>query len=127
MTAPALFPVDAQNLPTLVDRAAALASARTAAEVLEVHANHRLAEDHDAARARGDAVGMRGCKRKSVGDANASGPATAAEFSPTRYELHEAPLVRDHEAVRRAHCGPFPPAPSAGRRTRHPATEEVSR
>jgi hypothetical protein len=36
-------------------------------------------------------------------------------------------LDRLYEAVRRAHCGPFPPAPSAGRRTRHPTTEEVSR
>jgi hypothetical protein len=143
MTVPALFPVDAQNLPTLVDRAAAaLASARTAAEVLEARdlatiaydlakrtarlhaarqahddliaaahrtqataleiearAKHRLADEYDAAQARGEAVGVRGGKRKSVGDANASGPATAAELGLARYELHEARLVRDAEAA----------------------------
>jgi len=79
-----------------------VAAHRTQATALAIkaRAKHRLAEDYDAAQARGEAVGVRGGKRKSIGDANASGPATAAEFGLTRYELLEARLVRDAEALR---------------------------
>lgn len=143
MTAPALLPADEQNLPTLVDRAAAaLASARTAAEVLEARdlatiaydlakrtarlqaarqahddliaaahrtqataleiearAKHRLADEYDAAQARGEAVGARGGQGRSVPDGNGSPPATAAELGLSRKDIYEARLVRDAEAA----------------------------
>ena len=144
MTAPALQSVATQNLPTLVDRAAAaLTDARTAAEVLEARdlaaiaydlakrsarlqaarqahddliaaahraqanaleiearAKHRLADEYDAAQARGE-VATRQHNPGSVGHVSDENmpPATADNLGLSRKDVYEARLVRDAEAA----------------------------
>ncbi|WP_430463576.1 hypothetical protein [Tabrizicola sp.] len=136
MTALAPITTAAANLPGLIDRAATmLASAKTAAEVLEAReaaglaydvakraarlksakaahddliaaahraqadaleieaaAKRRLADEYDAAQARGEVMGR---ARSCVGDDNA--PATAADLGLRRDQIHDARLLRDAE------------------------------
>jgi hypothetical protein len=136
MTALAPISPTSSDLPSLIDRAASmLASAKTAAEVLEARefaglaydtakrasrlhraksahddliaaahraqadaleieaaAKRRLADEYDAAQARGEVMGR---ARSCVGDDNA--PATAADLGLRRDQIHDARLLRDAE------------------------------
>jgi hypothetical protein len=140
----ALVPINQtiDGLPGLVDRAAAmLASARTAAEVLEARefaglaydaakrasrlqraksahddliaaahraqadaleieaaAKRRLADEYDAAQARGEAATGNRTKDFGVADLNAK-PATASDLGLRRDQIHDARLIRDAEAA----------------------------
>lgn len=140
MTALAPITTAAANLPGLIDRAATmLASAKTAAEVLEAReaaglaydvakraarlksakaahddlvaaahraqadaleieaaAKRRLADEYDAAQARGE-VASDG-RPKTVLDGNGI-PATAADLGLRRDQIHDARLLRDAEAA----------------------------
>ena len=139
MTAIAPISPDAQDLPSLIDRAAStLAGAKTAAEVLEARdmaglaydvakraarlqraksahddlvaaahraqahaleiearAKRRLADEYDAAQARGE-VKRNGGNRSSVEDRNT---ASAADLGLRRDQIHEARQIRDAEAA----------------------------
>ena len=144
MTALAPIPMAAANLPGLIDRAATmLASAKTAAEVLEAReaaglaydvakraarlksakaahddlvaaahraqadaleieaaAKRRLADEYDAAQARGEVAssGQRG-PSKAVDDPNGFSPAKAADLGLRRDQIHDARLIRDAEVA----------------------------
>ena len=131
----------AQDLPSLIERAARmLAGAKTAAEVLEAReaaglaydvakrtarlrsakvahddlvaaahraqadaleieaaAKRRLADEYDAAQARGEVVGAHDGARKRVEDANAI--ATTSDLGLRRDQIHEARQLRDAEAA----------------------------
>jgi len=139
MTALTPIPLAGDNLPGLIDRAATmLASAKTAAEVLEAReaaglaydvakraarlksakaahddlvaaahraqadaleieaaAKRRLADEYDAAQARGD-VKRNGGDRSTVEDRNT---ASAADLGLRRDQIHDARLIRDAEVV----------------------------
>lgn len=144
MTALATLVEHIDDLPSLVDRAAAcLAGARTAAQVLEARevagmvvdlarraarleraksahddliaaahraqadaleiealAKRRLADEYDAAQARGEvasATGNRG-NQWTVPDGNGA-PASAASLGLSRKEIHDARLIRDAEVA----------------------------
>lgn len=144
MTALAPIPLASENLPGLIDRAATmLASAKTAAEVLEAReaaglaydvakraarlksakaahddlvaaahraqadaleieaaAKRRLADEYDAAQARGEVAsnGQRG-SAKAVDDPNGFSPVKASDLGLRRDQIHEARLIRDAEAA----------------------------
>lgn len=144
MTALAPIPLAAANLPGLIDRAATmLASAKTAAEVLEAReaaglaydvakraarlksakaahddlvaaahraqadaleieaaAKRRLADEYDAAQARGEVAssGQRG-PSKAVDDPNGFLPAKASDLGLRRDQIHDARRIRDAEAA----------------------------
>lgn len=142
MTALAPIAPDAQDLPSLIDRAASMLSgAKTAAEVLEARevaglaydvakrtarlqraksahddlvaaahraqahaleiearAKRRLADEYDAAQARGEAAKAGQYERANVENANVC-PATAAELGLRRDQIHEARQFRDAEAA----------------------------
>ena len=137
MTALAPIPLAGENLPGLIDRAATmLASAKTAAEVLEAReaaglaydvakraarlksakaahddlvaaahraqadaleieaaAKRRLADEYDAAQARGEVAGH---GRSKVEPANVT---TASDLGLRRDQIHDARLIRDAEAA----------------------------
>ena len=137
MTALAPIPMAAANLPGLIDRAATmLASAKTAAEVLEAReaaglaydvakraarlksakaahddlvaaahraqadaleieaaAKRRLADEYDAAQARGEVAGH---GRSKVEPANVT---TASDLGLRRDQIHDARLIRDAEVA----------------------------
>jgi hypothetical protein len=139
MTALTPIPLAGDNLPGLIDRAATmLASAKTAAEVLEAReaaglaydvakraarlksakaahddlvaaahraqadaleieaaAKRRLADEYDAAQARGE-VKRNGGDRSTVEDRNT---ASAADLGLRRDQIHDARLIRDAEAA----------------------------
>jgi len=142
MTALVPMPHDAKDLPGLIDRAAStLASAKTAAEVLEARdmaglaydvakraarlqkaksahddlvaaahraqahaleiearAKRRLADEYDAAQARGEVARGREGRGLSVARDNAQ-IATAADLGLRRDQIHEARQIRDAEAA----------------------------
>ena len=144
MTALAPIPLAGENLPGLIDRAATmLASAKTAAEVLEAReaaglaydvakraarlksakaahddlvaaahraqadaleieaaAKRRLADEYDAAQARGEVAsnGQRG-SAKAVDDPNGFSPAKASDLGLRRDQIHDARLIRDAEVA----------------------------
>ena len=144
MTALAPIPLTGENLPGLIDRAATmLASAKTAAEVLEAReaaglaydvakraarlknakaahddlvaaahraqadaleieaaAKRRLADEYDAAQARGEVAssGQRG-PSKAVDDPNGFLPAKASDLGLRRDQIHDARRIRDAEAA----------------------------
>lgn len=141
MTALAPIAPDAQDLPSLIDRAASMLSgAKTAAEVLEARevaglaydvakrtarlqraksahddlvaaahraqahaleiearAKRRLADEYDAAQARGEVAGHGGGRNFKVADSNVE--TTTAELGLRRDEIHEARQIRDAEAA----------------------------
>ena len=141
MTAVAPISPDAQDLPSLIDRAAStLAGAKTAAEVLEARdmaglaydvakraarlhraksahddlvaaahraqahaleieacAKRRLADEYDAAQARGEVFGAHDGARKRVEGPNAI--ASTADLGLRRDQIHEARQIRDAEAA----------------------------
>lgn len=141
MTALAPISPDAQDLPSLIDRAAnMLSGAKTAAEVLEARdmaglaydvakraarlqraksahddlvaaahraqahaleieacAKRRLADEYDAAQARGEVFGAHNGARNRVEDSNAI--ATTADLGLRRDQIHEARQIRDAEAA----------------------------
>jgi hypothetical protein len=72
------------------------AAHRAQADALEIEAaaKRRLADEYDAAQARGEVMGR---SRACVGDDNA--PATAAELGLRRDQVHDARLIRDAEAA----------------------------
>jgi hypothetical protein len=142
MTALAPISPDAQDLPSLIDRAASmLPGAKTAAEVLdardvaglacdvakraarlqraksahddlvaaahraqahaleiEARAKRRLADEYDAAQARGEVAKAGQYERANVENNNVS-PATAADLGLRRDQIHEARRFRDAEAA----------------------------
>ena len=141
MTAIAPISPEAQDLPSLIDRAAStLAGAKTAAEVLEARdmaglaydvakraarlqraksahddlvvaahraqahaleiearAKRRLADEYDAAQARGEVARHGGGRNFKVGDGNVE--TTAADLGLRRDQIHEARQIRDAEAA----------------------------
>lgn len=141
MTAIAPISSEAQDLPSLIDRAAGtLAGAKTAAEVLEARdmaglaydvakraarlhraknahddlvaaahraqahaleiearAKRRLADEYDAAQARGEVFGAHDGARKRVEGGNAI--ASTADLGLRRDQIHEARQIRDAEAA----------------------------
>ena len=72
------------------------AAHRAQADALEIEAaaKRRLADEYDAAQARGEVMGR---ARSCVGDDNA--PATAADLGLRRDQIHDARLLRDAEAA----------------------------
>lgn len=70
------------------------AAHRAQADALEIEAaaKRRLADEYDAAQARGEVMGR---ARSCVGDDNA--PATAADLGLRRDQIHDARLLRDAE------------------------------
>lgn len=143
MTALAPIAPDAQDLPSLIDRAASMLSgAKTAAEVLEARevaglaydvakrtarlqraksahddlvaaahraqahaleieacAKRRLADEYDAAQARGEVFGAHNGARNRVESSNAI--AATADLGLRRDQIHEARQIRDAEAADR--------------------------
>ncbi|MBD3788631.1 MAG: hypothetical protein IE922_17030 [Sphingomonadales bacterium] len=141
MTGPAPIAPDAQDLPSLIDRAASMLSgAKTAAEVLEARdmagfaydvakraarlqraksahddlvaaahraqahaleieacAKRRLADEYDAAQARGEVFGAHNGARNRVEGSNAI--AATADLGLRRDQIHEARQLRDAEAA----------------------------
>lgn len=141
MTALAPISADAQDLPSLIDRAASMLSgAKTAAEVLEARdvaglaydvakraarlqraksahddlvaaahraqahaleieacAKRRLADEYDAAQARGEVFGAHNGARNRVESSNAI--AATADLGLRRDQIHEARQIRDAEAA----------------------------
>jgi hypothetical protein len=141
MTALAPISPDAQDLPSLIDRAASMLSgAKTAAEVLEARdvaglaydvakraarlqraksahddlvaaahraqahaleiearAKRRLADEYDAAQARGEVFGAHNGARNRVEGSNAI--ATTTDLGLRRDQIHEARQFRDAEAA----------------------------
>lgn len=141
MTALAPIAPDAQDLPSLIDRAASMLSgAKTAAEVLEARevaglaydvakrtarlqraksahddlvaaahraqahaleieacAKRRLADEYDAAQARGEVFGAHNGARNRVESSNAI--AATADLGLRRDQIHEARQIRDAEAA----------------------------
>ena len=141
MTALAPISADAQDLPSLIDRAASMLSgAKTAAEVLEARdmaglaydvakraarlqraksahddlvaaahraqahaleieacAKRRLADEYDAAQARGEVFGAHNGARNRVESSNAI--AATADLGLRRDQIHEARQLRDAEAA----------------------------
>lgn len=141
MTALAPISAKAQDLPSLIDRAASMLSgAKTAAEVLEARdvaglaydvakraarlqraksahddlvaaahraqahaleieacAKRRLADEYDAAQARGEVFGAHNGARHRVESSNAM--AAAADLGLRRDQIHEARQLRDAEAA----------------------------
>ena len=73
-----------------------VAAHRAQADALEIEAaaKRRLADEYDAAQARGEVMGR---ARSCVGDDNA--PATAADLGLRRDQIHEARRLRDAEAA----------------------------
>ena len=63
---------------------------------IEARAKHRLADEYDAAQARGE-VAANGQRRKAVPDGNSCSPLTSLELGLSRKDIHEARLVRDAE------------------------------
>jgi len=143
MTALAPIPLAGENLPGLIDRAATmLASAKTAAEVLEAReaaglaydvakraarlksakaahddlvaaahraqadaleieaaAKRRLADEYDAAQARGE-IARLGTNQSDLGVSNRNTrPSTAADVGLSRKAIHDARLIRDAEVA----------------------------
>lgn len=137
------IPVGVSDLPSLIDRAASmLASAKTAAEVLEARefaglaydaakrasrlqraksahddlvaaahraqadaleieaaAKRRLADEYDAAQARGE-VARLGTNQTELGVADGNTrPATTTDLGLSRKSIHDARLIRDAEAA----------------------------
>ncbi|MDR5654981.1 MULTISPECIES: hypothetical protein [Rhodobacterales] len=76
------------------DLVAAAHRAQAHALEIEARAKRRLADEYDAAQARGEVMGR---SRTCVGDDNA--PATAADLGLRRDEIHEARQIRDAEAA----------------------------
>ena len=141
MTALAPISPDAQDLPSLIDRAASmLTGAKTAAEVLEARdmaglaydvakraarlqraksahddlvaaahraqahaleiearAKRRLADEYDAAQARGEVAGHGGGRNFKVAHSNVE--TTTADLGLRRDQIHEARQIRDAEAA----------------------------
>lgn len=78
------------------------AAHRAQADALEIEAaaKRRLADEYDAAQARGEVAsnGQRG-PAKAVDDANGSSPPSAADIGLRRDQIHDARLIRDAEAA----------------------------
>jgi len=80
------------------DLVAAAHRAQAHALEIEARAKRRLADEYDAAQARGEVA--RGSVRTDiVGDFNDVRPATAADLGLRRDEIHEARIIRDAEAA----------------------------
>jgi len=75
------------------------AAHRTQAHALEIEARakRRLADEYDAAQARGEVIGAHDGARKRVDDANAI--ASAADLGLRRDQIHDARLIRDAEVA----------------------------
>ena len=82
------------------DLVAAAHRAQAHALEIEARAKRRLADEYDAAQARGEVAGngQRG-PEKAVADANSFSPATTADLGLRRDEIHEARQIRDAEAA----------------------------
>ena len=100
MTALVPIAVAGENLPGLIDRAASmLASAKTSADVLEAReaaglaydiTKWRLADEYDAAQARGEAA-----KRGWESGVEKRNTTTAAHLGLRRDQIHDARLIRN--------------------------------
>jgi hypothetical protein len=64
---------------------------------IEARAKHRLADEYDAAQARGEVVGAHNGAMKRVPDENAIVPATSDQLGLSRKDIHEARQIRDAE------------------------------
>ena len=82
------------------DLVAAAHRAQAHALEIEARAKRRLADEYDAAQARGEVAGngQRG-PEKAVADANSFSPATTADLGLRRDQIHEARQFRDAEAA----------------------------
>lgn len=74
---------------------AAVYRAQADALLIESQAKVRLADEYDAAQARGDVAGHGGNRKINVSDGNVE--ATAADIGLTRKQIHEARKIRDAE------------------------------
>ena len=76
------------------------AAHRAQAHVLEIEARakRRLADEYDAAQARGEVAKVGQYERANVENDNVS-PATAADLGLRRDQIHEARIIRDAEAA----------------------------
>lgn len=82
------------------DLVAAAHRAQAHALEIEARAKRRLADEYDAAQARGEVAGngQRG-PEKAVADGNSFSPATVADLGLRRDEIHEARIIRDAEVA----------------------------
>jgi hypothetical protein len=65
---------------------------------IEAGAKRRLADEYDAAQARGEVVGATAGAKKRIPEENSISPATVKEIGLTSKDIHEARLIRDAEA-----------------------------
>lgn len=77
---------------------AAVARAQADALAIEAAAKRRLADEYDAAQARGE-LRKSGQRGKAVPDGNSFSAPTTAEIGLTRKQIHEARMIRDIESA----------------------------
>ena len=80
------------------DLVAAAHRAQAHALEIEARAKRRLADEYDAAQARGEVAKVGQYERANVENDNVS-PATAADLGLRRDQIHEARIIRDAEAA----------------------------